>query len=100
MQLKESYYIATNVCSRKSATTFGDLPDCLLAPNSTFSIWSYTYVNTYSTATIASIQSYTGQSNETRDEKKSRECSYNLDCRLFGTKQSSNPMPGYCQLDH
>ena len=28
MQLKESYYIATNVCSRKSATTFGDLPDC------------------------------------------------------------------------
>ena len=29
MQLKKSYYIATNVCSRKSATTFGDLPDCL-----------------------------------------------------------------------
>ena len=28
MQLKLSYYIATNVCSRKSATTFGDLPDC------------------------------------------------------------------------
>ena len=28
MQLKKSYYIATNVCSRKSATTFGDLPDC------------------------------------------------------------------------
>ena len=28
MQLKWSYYIATNVCSRKSATTFGDLPDC------------------------------------------------------------------------
>ena len=28
MQLKESYHIATNVCSRKSATTFGDLPDC------------------------------------------------------------------------
>ena len=29
MQLKLSYYIATNICSRKSATTFGDLPDCL-----------------------------------------------------------------------
>ena len=28
-QLKKSYYIATNVSSRKSATTFGDLPDCL-----------------------------------------------------------------------
>ena len=28
MQLKNSYYIATNVSSRKSATTFGDLPDC------------------------------------------------------------------------
>ena len=28
MQLNKSYYIATNVCSRKSATTFGDLPDC------------------------------------------------------------------------
>ena len=28
MQLKKSYYIATNVNSRKSATTFGDLPDC------------------------------------------------------------------------
>ena len=28
MQLKYSYYIATNVCSRKSAITFGDLPDC------------------------------------------------------------------------
>ena len=27
MQLKKSYYIATNVCSRKSATTFGVLPD-------------------------------------------------------------------------
>ena len=27
-QLKKSYHIATNVCSRKSATTFGDLPDC------------------------------------------------------------------------
>ena len=29
MQLKKSYYIATNVCSSKSATTFGDLPECL-----------------------------------------------------------------------
>ena len=27
MQLKKSYYTASNVCSRKSATTFGDLPD-------------------------------------------------------------------------
>ena len=29
MQLKKSYHIATNVCSRKMATTFGDLPDWL-----------------------------------------------------------------------
>ena len=29
MQLKKSYHIATHVCSRKSATTFGDLPDYL-----------------------------------------------------------------------
>ena len=29
IQLKKSYHIATNVCSRKSATTFGDLPDWL-----------------------------------------------------------------------
>ena len=28
MQLKKSYYIATNVSSRIIATTFGDLPDC------------------------------------------------------------------------
>ena len=28
MQWKKSHHIATNVCSRKSATTFGDLPDC------------------------------------------------------------------------
>ena len=28
MQLKKSYDIATNDCSRKGATTFGDLPDC------------------------------------------------------------------------
>ena len=31
MQLNKSYYTVTNVCSRKSAPTFGDLPDCLLA---------------------------------------------------------------------
>ena len=29
MQLKKSYYIATNGCSTKSAITFGDLPDWL-----------------------------------------------------------------------
>ena len=28
--VEKSYDIATNVCSRKSATTFGDLPDCLV----------------------------------------------------------------------
>ena len=28
MQLKQFYNIATKVSSRKSATTFGDLPDC------------------------------------------------------------------------
>ena len=27
MLLKKKYHIVTNVCSRKSATTFGDLPD-------------------------------------------------------------------------
>ena len=27
-QSKISYRIATNVCSRNSAITFGDLPDC------------------------------------------------------------------------
>ena len=27
IQLKKSYYIAAYVCSRKGATTFGDLPD-------------------------------------------------------------------------
>ena len=27
IQLKKSYHFATNVCSRLSATTFGDLPD-------------------------------------------------------------------------
>ena len=31
MQLKKSFHIATNVSSRKSATTFGDLPDWLCA---------------------------------------------------------------------
>ena len=36
MQLKQLYYIATNVCSRKSATTFGDLPDCY-----SLCIWKY-----------------------------------------------------------
>ena len=29
MQWKKSYYIASNVSSRKGATIFGDLPDCL-----------------------------------------------------------------------
>ena len=29
MQLKQYYNIATKVSSRKNATTFGDLPDCL-----------------------------------------------------------------------
>ena len=32
MQWKKSYYIASNVSSRKGATTFGDLPDCLKTP--------------------------------------------------------------------
>ena len=27
MQLKKLYHTATNVCNRKSATTFGDFPD-------------------------------------------------------------------------
>ena len=30
MHLKKSYHIATNVCNTESATTFGDLPDCLV----------------------------------------------------------------------
>ena len=28
MQQKKSYHIATNICSRKSASNFGDIPDC------------------------------------------------------------------------
>ena len=28
MQLKKFYNVATKVSSKKSATTFGDLPDC------------------------------------------------------------------------
>ena len=32
MQLKKSYHIATNVCSKNGATTFGDLPDCFRMP--------------------------------------------------------------------
>ena len=47
MQLKKSYYIATNVCSRKSATTFGDLPDWPLWTNMCTIIkgelWEYTW---------------------------------------------------------
>ena len=31
MQLRQFYYIATKLSSRKGATTFGDLPDCLVA---------------------------------------------------------------------
>ena len=31
MQMKKSYYIATNACSKKSATTFGDLPDWFIS---------------------------------------------------------------------
>ena len=36
MQLKQFYDIATIVSSKKSATTFGDLPDCWVC-QSTFS---------------------------------------------------------------
>ena len=32
MQFKQFYNIATKVCSKKSATTFGDLTDCLWQP--------------------------------------------------------------------
>ena len=35
MQWKKSYYIASNVSSRKGATTFGDLPD--------WSLYSFSY---------------------------------------------------------
>ena len=42
MQLKKSYHNATNVCSRKSAATFGDLPDWLAVYQScVFSSVSY-----------------------------------------------------------
>ena len=43
MQLKKSYHIATNVCSRKSATTFGDLPDRLVI-NEIHTVYPRTYV--------------------------------------------------------
>ena len=41
MQLKESYYIATDVCSRKSATTFGDLPDWIVVTWPSGAIWDH-----------------------------------------------------------
>ena len=33
MQLKQFYNIASKVSSRKSATSFGDLPDCIIFLN-------------------------------------------------------------------
>ena len=36
MQLKKLYHIATNVCSRKSAIAFDDLPDCLCTCKTNF----------------------------------------------------------------
>ena len=41
MHLNKSYHIATNVCSRKSATTFGDLPDWTWAHQGGPSLHSY-----------------------------------------------------------
>ena len=45
MQWKKSYYIATNVSSRKSATTFGDLPDwsVVFYSANTWQIWVNIY---------------------------------------------------------
>ena len=44
MELKQFYNIATKVRSRKSATTFGDLPDCLNVCELYFSCDSITYI--------------------------------------------------------
>ena len=33
MRWKKPYYIATNISSRKGATTSGDLPDCSANPD-------------------------------------------------------------------
>ena len=52
MQLKKSYHIATNVCSRKSATTFGDLPDCLL-PQKTHE--DATWANSFTTQRVTVV---------------------------------------------
>ena len=41
MQLKEIYNIATKVSSKKSATTFGDLPDWIVIPADSFSSGFY-----------------------------------------------------------
>ena len=45
MQLKKSYHIATNVCTRKSATTFGDLPDFLTARYGFHVMWDANLFN-------------------------------------------------------
>ena len=41
LQLRKSYYIATNVSSRKSATTFGDLPDWWKRYKTVWILWRY-----------------------------------------------------------
>ena len=46
MQLKKSYHIATNVSSRKNATTFGDLLDCLVRQHPG-SVWVNSVRNIY-----------------------------------------------------
>ena len=43
MQLKQFYNIATKVSSRKSATTFGDLPDCWKTADKTYAEVSCPY---------------------------------------------------------
>ena len=55
MQLKLSYYIATNVTSRKSATTFGDLPDCLREENGMVQVQNETVFSSNSLTLIFSF---------------------------------------------
>ena len=45
LQLKLSYYIATIECSRKSATTFGDLPDWSECKDHDHGPWLRQYMN-------------------------------------------------------
>ena len=56
IHLKKSYHIATNVCSRKSATTCGDLPDNLPCNGQNSAIFVCVFRHVYTNAkTLTSL---------------------------------------------